>query len=419
MRLMILGASSAQLAGIKAAKTLGHEVVTCDYLPDAVGHGLADHAAYASTFDMVGVLAEARHWQIDGIMTLGTDQPVLTVAEVAKAMGLPAFHSVDTARAVTHKGVMKHRLKAAGIPVTDYLIYKKGVNDGALPKLAYPVVAKPLDSQGQRGVRYLETPEAVQACFEAVLQYSRRQAVLVESYYAHEEVTVSGWVQQGEPHVLAITDRVSFSDKDRIGICLAHEYPSRHTAVHGPALTAMTREIVKVMGIAEGPLYFQFFIGNRGILVNEIACRIGGAYEALYLPVMTGVDLCSMQVKAALGQPLGDCGLSTVDPLAPRGALSVQLFFAEPGQVQSMTPLTQVLALEGVIAAGYNIAEGDCLPPIRDATARAGYVIIQGDSPSMLEQRLRTLYGVLQITDPQGRNLLIHRALSNDGSETL
>lgn len=110
MKLMMLGASSAQLAGIRTAQAMGHQVVVCDYLPEAPGHRLADHSVLASTFDYEAVLTAARAFRIDGIMTMGTDQPVYTAARVAKALELPSLLSPETALAVTHKGVMKRRL---------------------------------------------------------------------------------------------------------------------------------------------------------------------------------------------------------------------------------------------------------------------------------------------------------------------
>lgn len=406
---MMLGASSAQLTGIRTAKALGHEVVTCDYLPHAVGHREADYAAFASTFDVAGVLEQAREFDIDGIMTMGTDQPVHTAACVSEALNLPSLLSVETALAVTHKAVMKRRLVESDIPVTDFVVYGRNDPEGALSTMQYPVVAKPVDSQGQRGVLFLESAEAVKAHFDGILTFSRDSVIMVESYYPHEEVTVSGWVENGTAYAAAITDRISFPDKDRLGICQSHEYPSRHLNSHGQAILDLTQQIVSSIGIKNGPIYFQFFIGDSGIKVNEIACRIGGAYEAEYLPVMTGVDLCRMQIEAALGQPVDCTALRKVNPLSPGGVLSVQLFFSEPDRVQTLPELSHILSSDGVIAAGLNIRTGECLKQITDATARAGYAIVRADTREQLEERLCSLYQILQIHNGAGRNIILHR----------
>ncbi len=411
MRLMMLGAALAQLPGIKAAKDMNVTVITCDNQPESVGHAFADHVAYASTFDPDGVYRAAQMYAIDGIMTMGSDQPVLTAALVARKMGLPSALDVPTARSVTDKRVMKRRFTRLGIPTVPYLIYRQ--NEAELRRFtSWPVVVKPVDSQGQRGVFLLDSPEAVLARVNDVLAFSRVDEILVESYYPSDEVTVSGWVRDGQATVLAITDRVTFSERERIGICLAHDLPSKHLARHGEDLIALTHDIVSGFGIRNGPVYFQFLIGADGIKVNEIACRIGGAFESQFLPQVTGFDLTKVQVQSVLGMATGVNNwdaLGRFDVRSDRHFLSVQLFFAEPCTIGSLTPLEEILALDGVLDAGYHKSCGQTIRDISDATARVGYCIVTGDSQKQVDRRVDRLYQVLAVRDTDGYNRLIHQ----------
>ncbi len=330
---MMLGASKAQVPGIIAAKNLGHQVVTCDYLSDAPGHLLADQQLFISTFHEQEVLEAARKLKIEGIMTMGTDQPVYTAAYVAEALSLPSLLSKETALRVTNKEEMKKVFDAFHIPCASSILYKKGENDDALQMIKYPVVVKPVDSQGQRGVYFLEDAEAVRNHYELVVQHSRKQYILVEKYYPHQEITVSGWVVDGKPQVLTITDRVTFTDKNHIGICLSHEYPSKfcceewmkpidkQASIHRykhpdkasikykseninerKRIETLTQQLVQAFQIENGPIYFQYFMGAEGLKVNEVACRIGGAYESSFIPMATGVDICRLHVQATLGK---------------------------------------------------------------------------------------------------------------------
>jgi len=435
MRLMMLGASLAQLPGIQTAKKMNISVVTCDNLVQSVGHALADHVAHASTFDPEGVCRAAREYAIDGIMTMGSDQPVLTAAIVAQELGLPSALDVPTARAVTDKRVMKRLFSQLGIPTVPYLIfrYKKGKPacvppsssaddtvkshpgeqaDG-LDSLSYPVVVKPVDSQGQRGIYLLDTPDAVMARFNDVLAFSRADEILVESYYPSDEVTVSGWVRNDRTTILSITDRVTFPAREQLGVCLSHELPSKHLAEHGEALIALTHDIVAGFGIHNGPIYFQYLIGAEGIKVNEVACRIGGAFESQFLPPITGFDLTRVQVQTAVGlepDPAEWAALDRFDVRTDQHFLSVQLFFAEPCTIGSLTSLSDLLACEGVMDAGYHKMPGQTIPIVRDATARVGYCIVTGDSRLQVESRLDRLYQVLEVRDLDGSNRIVHRS---------
>lgn len=411
MKLMMLGAASAQLSGILKAKEMGHTVVTCDYYKTAIGHQYADESTITSTFDVEAVFNKAKEFNIDGIMTLGTDQPVYTAAYVANHLGLPSMITEATALAVTNKIVMKERLTANNIRMVHYMVYEKGVNEAELDEMAYPVVVKPIDSQGQRGLFYLEDAKAVREHYYKVIEHSRLKQIMVEAYYEHDEITVSGWVDEGNVHILTITDRVTFDGVENIGICLSHEFPSKHMSEHGDELIELTKRIVQVCGIKNGPIYFQLFIGKDGILVNEIACRIGGAYEATFIPEITGFDICLANIQKALGQNIDTTMLNVYDIKKNVNYLSVQLFFASTCIIHNLPTDETIRSLDGVVEVGYNISKGDVLKPISNATSRAGYVIVKAKTKQALEERLIKLYDVLKILDLKGKNHIIHRKI--------
>lgn len=407
MKLLILGASKAQLIGITTAKAMGHEVVTCDYLQDSIGHKYSDVQSYESTFDHIAVLRVAKEEQIDGIMTLGTDQPVYTAAYVAEAMGLPLVLSEQVALSVTNKKVMKAKFVCHGIPTTQYVLYKKGHNESDLDLIDYPVVVKPIDSQGQRGIYYLETKSDVINRYEDVIMYSRSDEILVETYYEHDEMTVSGWVKDSVVYTLSITDRVTFSDTNQLGICLSHEMPSSYMSAEGEEIMLLTKAIVKAFEITSGPIYFQYLRGSEGLKVNEIACRIGGAYEATFIPRVTGFDIC----KAAIGIALGEeVILNHYNVLTSKKVLSVQLFFSSPCSVRSIPEESLIRSLEGVIDYGIHYKAGDVIGDINNATSRAGYVIIEAPNKDKLEHRIKEVYKKLRIIGADKKNHVIHRA---------
>src|SRR6056297_2892545 len=107
MRLLILGGGSGQLSLIKKAKKLDYETVVSDYYPDAPGKKIADFSSSSSTFKIEANIKTAEEYNVDGILTAGTDQPVYTAAVVAEKLNLYQYISVETAKAVTNKEVMK------------------------------------------------------------------------------------------------------------------------------------------------------------------------------------------------------------------------------------------------------------------------------------------------------------------------
>lgn len=407
MKILILGGGSGQLNIIKKAKAMGHQVIVSDYYKDAPGKKIADFSELISTFDVEANIKAAKKHNVDAVLTAGTDQPVYTAAAVNKALGLPSFLSKKTAKAVTNKKIMKNKFSEADIASVKYKIIDEKFNDKNLSSLNFPVVVKPLDSQGQRGVFKLKSTAQVRENFSEVIKFSREKEILVEEYYNSDEITLSGWVQDSELKILTITDRVTHQNKKHIGICSAHIFPSKFLSDYYEDIKKLSEKIVDAFAIKNGPVYFQFLIGDKGLKVNEIACRLGGAYESDFIPIITGVDIVEMMVELSLGKTPLTKALDKYDILKNTNWLSVQLFFAEAAQIKEITPLSDLKELPGIIKAGLNFKVGDKIGEIENATERAGYFIVKASTKNELKFRIKKAYDTLKIYNQKGENVII------------
>ena len=410
MKLLVLGGGRAQLSAIKKTKELGHQVIVSDYLKDAPGRALADHAELVSTFDIKDNVRVGRKYDIDGVMTIGTDQPVYTAAAVADKLNLNTLIDEKTAKAVTNKKVMKNIFKKNKIPTAKFKIIDKNFKHKNLKEINFPAVIKPLDSQGQRGVFKINSTEEVSRYFKDVLKFSREDEILIEEYYESNEITISGWVEQGKTNILTITDRITYEQARHIGICTAHIFPSRYLNDYFHEIENISKEIVRFFNIKNGPIYFQFLVGEEGIKVNEIACRIGGAYEADFIPLITGVDILEMAIKAAIGQTIDFKQLNNYNILKNDNWLSVQLFFANQGIIQSIGNIDEIKKMDDLIKIELNYRVGDTISKIQNATARAGYFIVKGASRQQLKENIKEVYDNLLIKNGKGENLVLRQA---------
>ena len=246
---MMLGAGSCQVNAIRRLEEMGHTCIASDNLIDSPGKKIASIAAYADTFSYEDTLKEAKRHEIEAVMTTGTDQPVLTAALVAKELGLPFHLSVETAKAVTDKRLMKRLFTENNIPCVPYAIISENFKDTEIAHLNPPYVVKPVDSQGQRGILKLDSPSDIRKMFKSILSFSREKEILVEEYYKNSELCISGWVTGGRAKVLTISDRVTFSPDTSIGVCISHEYPSVHMENHKEEIIILTQKICTSFGI--------------------------------------------------------------------------------------------------------------------------------------------------------------------------
>jgi len=402
----MVGAGSCQLNAIRKIKELGYEVIAADYNTWTEAKELADFQVLADTFDDEAVLQAAKKYGIDGIMTTGTDQPVLVVAKTVEAMGLPGFIGTKTALLVTNKKFMKRKFLEHGIATAKFALVKKDFKAAELEGMVPPYVVKPVDSQGQRGIFKIHGIQEIRDCFDEVRRHSRSDEILVEEYYKNEEITLSGWVTQSKVNILTVTDRVTFPSDSHIGVCIAHDNPSKHLPRYRDEIVALTQKICRVFSIAEGPIYFQFLVGDNGILVNEIACRLGGAYEDITIPLATGIDVLRLNIEGSIHSTYDRTWAKKYHFEPEKVCYTTQLFFCRPGIIATMTPLKALKDLPFVVDAGYNVHVGDCLKQIENAAQRAGFVILTGKNPEELRENLRLLSEVLRIENGQEENLV-------------
>ncbi|MZQ98024.1 MAG: glycosyltransferase [Acidaminobacter sp.] len=404
-KLMLLGAGKLQVNAVKRAQELGYGVVAVDWEPSAPAKKISDEEGLADVFDTDACLELARKFSADGVMTTGTDQPVLTAAKVAREMGLPSLISVNTALGATHKGVMKRRLDTCGIPTAPYTLWHPSDGLEVLEALM-PGVVKPVDSQGQRGIFRVNSPEEAAARFEEVLRYSRDERILVEKFISGDEVTFSGWVRDGKLYPLALTDRVTFAEQERIGICVAHEFPTKHFETHADEVLALSKRIVEAFDIFNGPVYIQYLLGETTV-VNELACRIGGAYEDIWMPELTGCDWLRWMIEGALGETSNFSALEAYDWKKVGRRLSAQLFFSEPGTVRRLSAQPTAACLD----YGFHYEEGQTIGGIANATQRAGYFVVTSEDEAGLDAAVADMFARMSIEmeGAEGNALLVRK----------
>lgn len=412
-KIMILGASKAQLNAIKRMKAMGYEVIASDYLENSPGKNISDYSIMASTFSYEETYEKSKDFEYDGVLTTGTDQPVYVVSRIAESRNIPSLISSKTALNVTNKKYMKKLLEESGIPITAYRLIKKNFKDEVFDDFKFPVVVKPVDSQGQRGIYFLNSVKEIHEHFDEVISYSREDEILVEEYYKNDEITVSGWVNNGRVNVLTITDRVIFNDTSKLGVCISHEFPSVHFEEYGSEIIEITNNICKIFNIENGPIYFQMFVGAEGIKVNELACRIGGAYEDEVIPYLTGVDILKMLIDYSVGNKI-DYGLvDNYNIFENKKHLSTQLFFANEGSIKEIVDEEKIRSMNCVLNIGFNFETGQIIPKIKNATQRAGYVIICGENEDNLKNNISKVFDSMYILNKNGENLIIRGKRGN------
>jgi biotin carboxylase len=398
--LLVLGAGRHQAPLIARAEARGIRTVALDPYPDAPGKRLASIAVLGDAFDPAQVLDVARTHQVDGLTTVGTDQPVLVMAKVAAELGLPCHLTPEGALRATNKAAMGPALVAAGVPMPEAVTIRTSEDWSAIELPARPCVVKAADSQGQRGMTVVGVSDDIERAVESAAAMSRTSTVVVERFHGGPEFTINAWIDDGRAAVALVLDRITVNPPPAIGICLQHVYPSVHESDH-VELTAIAEKVAGAYGLRRGPLYIQAIATDEGYKVLEAASRVGGGHEAQLFPRLLGLDLIDRTIDLALGLPEAEFQLR---PGAASGL--VNFVVARPGVICELTDFDSLIDAKAIDSGGWYVEPGHRQGEIVDSMGRIGFFIVTAPTRADTLHRAQRAYSRLVANDATNRNLV-------------
>jgi biotin carboxylase len=389
---VLTGGSRSQLGLLEQARAFGHDVCVVDGSPDAPLLAEADYPIVRSFTDVGGVLGELARKGIEpvAVATMGSDQAVLPTAQLAERLGLPGL-PVKTARTVVDKRPMRAAFQRRKLRCpTGRAATSFEEAEQAFHQLEAPVVVKPVDGSGQRGVSEVRAERELAPAFDRALAASRRQAVMLEQYLEGEEYTVNGFLLEREYFPMSVTRRL-LHPPPPLGVCLAHRYPSQ-LAAEAP-LHELAHKASLAVGLETGPSYLQVRVRDGQPWAIEVGARLGGGKDAELAKLMTGFDAIRANVLWALGE-LTSAGLARGEPQATCG--QVRFVVAQPGRIVRLDA-GPALALEGVHEAGFYWREGMTLPPLNSGAERLGYLLLTAPGEDELDALTERALAALEV----------------------
>lgn len=396
---MVSGGAEA-VPGIKRAREMGLRVVVSDGNPQAPGLALADDRVIASTYDVDATVSEAQKYRqsagpIDGVISIAADVP-LTVATMAAELGLPGI-PVQTARLAADKLAMKQRFQAAGIP-TSWFSPVGSASD--LRRIAdergYPLVVKPVDSRGARGVLRLTADVDLEWAFGHSRSFSPTSRTMVEEYLEGPQVSTESIIVDGQAFTPGFTDR-NYEYLDRFAPYIIEnggQQPSALNHEDQASIARLAEEAGRALGVKTGVVKGDMVRTPEGPKVVEIATRLSGGWFCTdQIPLATGVDLVGTAIRLALGEKVEPSEFRVRRHLG----VAIRYFFPEPGRVVAIENADHFADAHWVHRLGLFVGPDDLVEAVTNHTKRAGFVITTGDTRDEAVARARHVVDTIQI----------------------
>lgn len=309
-RLMVLGGSRYALPVIEAARKLGIYTITADYLPDNIAHKYSDEYVNVSIIDKEATLKAAQKRNIDGIMSFACDPGVVTAAFVAEQMGLPNVGPYKSVCILQNKGKFRKFLTDNGfiVPVAkSYKTIEDAVADVDI--FNWPVIVKPTDSAGSKGVTRVDSKEDLKKSVEYALSYSHSDEFIIEDFITQNGYSsdTDSFSIDGDLKFVSFNSQRFDRDAKNPYTPAAYSWPSSMTDEHQEELKNEIQRLLKLLNMRTAVYNIETREGTDGkAYIMEVSPRGGGNRLAECLRYATGIDMITNMVKYSVGLPVDE-----------------------------------------------------------------------------------------------------------------
>lgn len=368
--ILIFGGGALQISIIEKCKASNLFAVVIDPNPNAEGGKIADafETVEGDAFEKTCSVVEK--YSIEAIITVATDKPLVMMAQIAERYELP-FFSEETAVVATDKFLMKKVFREENIPCAKGSLIRE-IDDS----FKYPLILKPRDNSGSRGIIFCETKADAEKGLAEAFGFSKKESILVEEFIGGKEYSIEALHFGGQTHVLQITEKIVTPHPYNVE--LGHIQPAELDFETKNKIENLVAKSADALNFQNCASHAEMKINDDGIFIIETSPRLGGDFiTSKLVPLSTGIDMETALIKIALGQK--------PNLNADRERASAVFYFNLKKEIISDTTVFNGIENRfGVEDFAFDLKEGMRVPQIKNSLDRYGHIILSADNRKIL-----------------------------------
>lgn len=301
-KLMLLGGSAQQVIAIETAKRMGLYTILCDYLPDNPGQKYADKFFLISTTDRKAVMKVAQEEGIDGIIAYASDPAAPTAAYISEQLNIPG-NPLKAVETLCNKDLFRSFLNENGFNVPkskSFSIQEVYNTDG----LVFPLIIKPVDSSGSKGVTVVRRKEEISKAVEYAYSYSQKKRIVIEEFVEKAHKYLIGgdiFVENGKVIIWGLLNCHRDKGVNPL-VPVGKSYPLLISPDDEQLVHATLQKLVSCLGFRNGPMNVELVIDQRKkCWMIDIGPRSGGNMIPDLLGMIFNKNLVEMAIRVAMG----------------------------------------------------------------------------------------------------------------------
>lgn len=304
-KLLVLGGGPMWVDIVRNAQTLGVHTTVVDWHKDrklSPAKDIAENSYDVSIFDIGAILEIIKKDNIDGVLTGYTDIVLPPYLEICKKAGLWCYGNEHQFLQLTDKANFKKLCRSCSIPTVEGVEIDYNNLNEAYEFNAYPVIVKPTDSCGARGIRVAHNKNELADAIEYAKSFSKSKRFIIEKYLERTtEFMACYTIANGEAALSALCDRFkSYEISDFSAVPLCQYYPSIHIDQYLEEIDCSVRQLINKINLKNCYLSIQGFFNSDHLYVNEAGFRLGGGQFYNFTEIINKTNTLKRMIRFAL-----------------------------------------------------------------------------------------------------------------------
>jgi len=411
-KLLILAGNDVHMKVVEAAKELGVYTIVTDYLPfeESPAKKIADEYWNLSTGDLDLVVEKCKKEHVDGVLNFCIDTVQIAYQQICEKLGVPCYGTREIFKTFTNKIFFKQYCKEHGVSV----IPEYTLNEVKNGQVVYPILIKPSDSRGSRGISICKDESSVNAAIELATSESKDGRVIIERYMIGDgchDMGLAYMIIDGFPYLAKICDRVLGKEEDSLQCQqMASILPSVFADDYIKNTNERVCKMIQSLGIKFGVIFMQGVWENGDMYFYDPGVRFPGSDFDVITKNVTGFDSMKAFVEFAV---TGNTKACYGDPLKAYnyngGNCIILAISCKPGIIYDFEGFENVASMPEVMSARQIYKSGQSVPATHDVRQRVAEFVAYLPDRASVQPFIDSVYANLRILDENGNDMIVSK----------
>jgi len=421
-KLLILGGNTLSCDIVVTARKMGVHTIVIDWFDDfrkSPAKSIADEHRLISVADVDAVVDLIKREGIDGILTGFTDSILHYYQKICEKAELPCYASKEQIEIMTDKSRFKELCKKFSIPVPKDYYLQAPLTKNDFESLEYPVIIKPIDNSGGKGIVIAQDKESFLQGFEYARSHSHKGDVVVEQYLEDgDHFTASYTMADGAYALSAMYDRIMNSEQEvSASMCTGSRHPSKFIRKFLDQVDPHLQMLMRAIGLTNGTMTFQGVVHGNAVYIYDPIFRLSGDQFYKFTEIQNGTNtLCRLIRFAITGEMMGENdSLEKDNPFFSKPCVNLCINI-KPGTILRMSGLEELVEVPGVFHIVQNFFEGDTIA----VSNRQAWLKIKICAPTVLTltAAISEVFDTIRIISDTGEDMLMKQLKADEFGST-